>query len=88
MKGSIGFPGKPGFVVDFSNREGAKERLLTVGIFIHTKKVNKSKIEEDAPLLVPGVGHIMNYLRKKVTKPSVDFKSKISTNIHNGMNFN
>ena len=38
------------------------------------KKVNKFETEEDAPLLVPGVGHIMSYLRNKGTKPTNNLK--------------
>ena len=56
-------------------KEGRCHREASHCWYFHPhKKVDKFKIEDDAPLLVPGVGHIMSYLRKKDTKPSDDFK--------------
>ena len=40
------------------------------------QSIPKFEIEEDAPLLVPGVGHIMSYLRNKHNKP-FNLKTKV-----------
>ena len=56
-------------------KEGRCNREASHCWYFHPfKKVNKFEIEEDAPLLVPGVGHIMSYLRNKGTKPSDNLK--------------
>ena len=56
-------------------KEGKCNREASHCWYFHPfKKVNKFEIEEDAPLLVPGVGHIMSYLRNKGTKPSDNCK--------------